>query len=129
MTLSLNRRLFLAGASSGVGLAFVGQASAQTGEGRNKLIVVIARGAMDGLSVVVPTNDPDYRRLRGALAVEGALPLSDGFGLHPALATLHGLHGEGRMRFAPAAAIPVRVRSHFDAQDVLENGGEGLRQQ
>jgi len=33
------------------------------------------------------------------------------------------------MRFAPAVAIPVRVRSHFDAQDVLENGGEGLRQQ
>ena len=33
------------------------------------------------------------------------------------------------MRFAPAVAIPVRVRSHFDAQDVLENGGEALRQQ
>ena len=38
-------------------------------------------------------------------------------------------HGAGQMRFAPAVAIPVRVRSHFDAQDVLENGGEGLRAQ
>ena len=26
------------------------------------------------------------------------------------------------MRFAPAVALPVRIRSHFDAQDVLENG-------
>jgi uncharacterized protein (DUF1501 family) len=26
-------------------------------------------------------------------------------------------------------ALPVRIRSHFDAQDVLENGGEGLRRQ
>ena len=33
------------------------------------------------------------------------------------------------MRFAPAVALPVRIRSHFEAQDVLENGGEALRQQ
>jgi uncharacterized protein (DUF1501 family) len=59
----------------------------------------------------------------------GALDLGGGFGLHPALPGLHALHRAGQMRFAPAVAIPVRVRSHFDAQDVLENGGEGLRQQ
>ena len=46
-----------------------------------------------------------------------------------ALAGLHALYGQGQMRFAPAVALPVRIRSHFDAQDVLENGGEGLRQQ
>lgn len=127
--LPLNRRLFLAGATAGIGLAHVGRVAAQTRGPRNKLIVIVARGAMDGLSVTVPTGDADYRSLRGALAVEGARDIGDGFGLHPALETLHGLHGAGQLRWAPAVAIPVRVRSHFDAQDVLENGGEGLRQQ
>lgn len=129
-SIDLTRRFLLGASAAGVSLAFAGQAGARTASGpRNKLVVVIARGAMDGLSVVVPGNDLDYRPLRGALAIEDSLALSDGFGLHPSLAGLHALHGQGQLRFAPAVAIPVRVRSHFDAQDVLENGGEGLRQQ
>jgi uncharacterized protein (DUF1501 family) len=130
----INRRLLLGGALGGVSLAFAGRAAAR-GAGRKKLVVIVARGAMDGLSVVVPHADADYVPLRGALAVAapgqdgGALDLGGGFGLHPALPGLHALHRAGQMRFAPAVAIPVRVRSHFDAQDVLENGGEGLRQQ
>lgn len=133
--LNINRRHLLAAASAGVGLAFAGRVAAQTGGPANKLVVVIARGAMDGLSVTVPYADPNYVPLRGGLAVaapgeaNGALALSEGFGLHPALTGLHDLYGQGQMRFAPAVALPVRIRSHFDAQDVLENGGEGLRQQ
>lgn len=127
-SLEINRRLLLGGALGGVSLAFACRVAARD-VGRRKLVVVIARGAMDGLSVVVPHGDPNYVPLRGSLAVAGSLDLGGGFGLHPALAGLHALHGAGQMRFAPAVAIPVRVRSHFDAQDVLENGGEGLRQQ
>lgn len=131
----INRRFLLGATASGISLAFAGQTAARSPGPRNKLVVVIARGAMDGLSVTVPYGDPDYAALRGALAIPGpgqeggALTLSDGFGLHPALAGLHSLHGAGQLRFAPAVAIPVRVRSHFDAQDVLENGGGGLRQE
>ena len=129
---AMNRRTLLA---AGIGLAFAGRAAAQAAGPRNKLVVVIARGAMDGLSVTVPHADANYVALRGGLAVpppgeaDGALDLAEGFGLHPALKGLHDLYGQGRMRFAPAVALPVRIRSHFDAQDVLENGGEGLRQQ
>ncbi|RZJ02682.1 MAG: DUF1501 domain-containing protein [Brevundimonas sp.] len=131
----LNRRLLLGGMTAGIGLAFAGRVGAQTSAGRNKLVVIIARGAMDGLSVTVPYGDANYRALRGGLALPdpgqagGVLALSEGFGLHPALTSLHEMYGAGQMRFAPAVAIPVRVRSHFDAQDVLENGGEGLRSQ
>jgi len=131
---TLHRRALLGVAAAGAAIAFAGRVSAQAGP-RNKLVVVIARGAMDGLSVTVPHGDPDYLSLRGSLAIAapghdgGALDLAEGFGLHPALPTLHALYGQGQMRFAPAVALPVRVRSHFDAQDVLENGGEGLRQQ
>jgi len=133
--LKMNRRRLLAAASAGVGLAFAGRVAAQTNEPANKLVVVIARGAMDGLSVTIPYGDANYVPLRGGLAIpapgeaNGALALGEGFGLHPALAGLHDLYGAGQMRFAPAVALPVRIRSHFDAQDVLENGGEGLRQQ
>ena len=133
--LNINRRHLLAAASAGVGLAFAGRVAAQTSGLANKLVVVIARGAMDGLSVTVPYGDANYVPLRGGLAIaapgeaNGALALNEGFGLHPALTGLHALYGQGQMRFAPAVALPVRIRSHFDAQDVLENGGEGLRQQ
>ncbi|MES2833132.1 MAG: DUF1501 domain-containing protein [Pseudomonadota bacterium] len=121
----LNRRSLMA---AGLSLTFAGRAAAQTRGPRRKLVVMVARGAMDGLSVTVPVGDANYRRLRGDLAVEGALLLSDSFGLHPSLAGLHAMHAAGQMRWAPAVAIPARIRSHFDAQDVLENGGEGLRQ-
>ena len=131
----MNRRALLAAASAGVGLAFAGRVAAQASGPRNKMVVVIARGAMDGLSVTVPYGDANYVALRGGLALPapgeagGALELGEGFGLHPALAGLHGLYGQGQLRFAPAVALPVRIRSHFDAQDVLENGGERLRSQ
>ncbi|MDY6925387.1 MAG: DUF1501 domain-containing protein [Pseudomonadota bacterium] len=134
-SLQISRRFLLGAAASGISLAFAGKTAAQARGARNKLVVIIARGAMDGLSVTVPYGDPDYVALRGGLAISapgeagGALALSEGFGLHPALTGLHDLYGAGQLRFAPAVAIPTRVRSHFDAQDVLENGGGGLRQQ
>ena len=133
--LQIHRRLLLGGALAGIGLACAGRSAAQTRGPRSKLVVIIARGAMDGLSVTVPYADPDYRALRGGLAipppgaVDGALALADGFGLHPALPGLKALYDAGQMRFAPAVAIPVRVRSHFDAQDVLETGGAPLHRQ
>ena len=127
--LTMNRRLLLGGSMAGIGLAFAGRTAAQARGPRPKLVVVIARGAMDGLSVTVPTGDTNYAALRGGLAIDGALAMRDGFGLHPALPGLKAMYDAGQLRFAPAAAIPVRVRSHFDAQDVLENGGEGLRSQ
>lgn len=134
----MNRRFLLGASAAGVSLAFAGQTAAQARAGagaRNKMVVIIARGAMDGLSVTVPHGDANYAALRGPLAIGapgqpgGALALTEGFGLHPSLAGLHALHGQGHMRFAPAVAIPARIRSHFDAQDVLENGGEGVRLQ
>ncbi len=133
--LVLDRRRLLAGLGvGGLSLTFAGQAAAQASGGRPKLVVIIARGAMDGLSVTAPFADTDYIRLRGPLAMkapgeaEGGLSLEQGFALHPALGGLHGLYGQGQLRFAPAVAIPTRIRSHFDAQDMLESGGERLHQ-
>lgn len=130
---AMNRRALLGASAAGLGLAFAGRVAAQNRGPTNKLVMVIARGAMDGLSVTVPYSDPDYRRLRGGLAIpapgqtDGALAMAEGFGLHPALDGLHRLYGRNQLRFAPAVALPVRVRSHFEAQDLLEYGGASLR--
>ena len=96
--------------------------------GKSRLVVVILRGALDGLAAVPPYGDPDYPRLRGDLALRagggagGALPLDGYFGLHPALNFLHDSFTARELIVFHAIASPYRERSHFDGQDLLENG-------
>lgn len=89
-----------------------------------RLLVVLLRGAMDGLHLLPPQGDADYARLRGALAVGDALQLDGHFGLHPALPFAHGLYARKQLLPVLAVAPPYRQRSHFDAQDCLENGSD-----
>jgi uncharacterized protein (DUF1501 family) len=103
------------------GLAF-GAITARPGK---CLVVLILRGAMDGLGAVAPLADPDYAALRGALALStpaGALPLDGRFWLHPALAPMHPLWAARELLVVHAVASPYRERSHFDAQNVIETG-------
>lgn len=125
-----NRRHFLTAGLSGLTLSMVGGTAsfAQTGVSPGKFVFVILRGAMDGLSAIVPYGDPAYRGLRGPIALDGpgtangVLPLTQGFGLHPSLRGLHQLWQDQQMSFMHAAASAYRDRSHFDGQDVLESG-------
>lgn len=100
---------------------------AQTG-GSARLVVVILRGALDGLAAVPPYADPDYAGLRRELAIAapgaagGALALDNTFGLHPSLGFLHERYLAGELVVFHAVASPYRDRSHFDGQNVLENG-------
>ena len=93
-----------------------------------RFVLVIMRGALDGLATVPPYGDRDYAGLRGDLALRapgeqhGALPLSGFFGLHPALAFLQQCYSARELAVFHALAGPYRERSHFDGQDVLENG-------
>lgn len=119
-----SRRAFLSAAASlGLGVSFVGRQARAAGNAK-KLVVVVCRGGMDGLSVAPPIGDPGYAALRGEIAVrpDQALRLDDTFGLHPALTSVHALARKGQARIAPAVASPDRGRSHFEAQDVLETG-------
>jgi uncharacterized protein (DUF1501 family) len=118
------RRLLAAGGALGLSVGFMGGPALARDRGRRKLVVVLARGAMDGLSATPPVGDPDYAGLRGRIAIpaDRALRLDDTFALHPALAHVHALALRGQARIAPATASPDRARSHFEAQDVLESG-------
>jgi uncharacterized protein (DUF1501 family) len=98
--------------------------------GAGAFVVVILRGALDGLSAVPPYGDPDYPDARGPIAIarpgepNGVLDLNGFFGLHPAMPLLHARYQAGELLVAHAAASAYRDRSHFDGQNVLENGGE-----
>jgi uncharacterized protein (DUF1501 family) len=130
---SPSRRQALTGAVGlGIAVEFLGfraWADSEPLSAMKKLVVIICRGGLDGLSLSPPVGDPNYAALRGPIALApfgqavGALRLDDTFGLHPSLAATHALALKGEARIAPAVATPDRERSHFEAQDVLEGGG------
>jgi uncharacterized protein (DUF1501 family) len=97
-------------------------------EGRDpRFLVIVLRGALDGLAAVAPVGDPDWVKLRGdkALVLDGktpALALDSFFALNPAMPNLHRLYKAEQAIIVHAAATSYRERSHFDGQDVLESG-------
>jgi uncharacterized protein (DUF1501 family) len=120
------RRALLLGSSALFAGAYLPRVA--RAEGRDpRFLAIVLRGALDGLAVVAPVGDPDWRKLRGdkALALDGqspALPLDDFFALNPAMPNLHRLYRAGQALCVHAVATPYRERSHFDGQDVLEGG-------
>src|SRR5580698_5130179 len=126
--MSSSRRRFLIGAGALAASATIPNALFAYTGGSSRLVVVILRGALDGLAAVPPYGDPDYLSLHRELAIaapgspEGALALNNTFGLHPSLSFLHDRFAAGELVVFDAVASPYRDRSHFDGQNVLENG-------
>jgi len=119
---SVTRRHFL----NSFALASVGTAMPRlllaNGNTQSRFVLVILRGALDGLAAVPPYGDGNYARVRGELALGESLKLNELFGLHPSLAKLHARYTTGELVVLHAVASPYRERSHFDGQDLLENG-------
>jgi uncharacterized protein (DUF1501 family) len=94
----------------------------------SRFVFIILRGALDGLTAVPPYGDADYSRLRRELAIgapgaaNSAIKLDNLFGLHPSLRFLGESYSARELVVFHAVASPYRERSHFDGQDVLENG-------
>ena len=100
---------------------------------RQKLVVIMLRGAVDGMNVVAPVGDANYRVLRPTIGLDkpgmdgGALDLDGYFGLHPALASLMPLWEQKKLAFVHASGSPDDTRSHFDAQDYMESATPGRK--
>ncbi len=126
MIRALDRRTMLAGTLAlGAGsVAMPRMAFAQTPGERNMLLVVL-RGAADGLAMLAPTGDPDFARLRSGVLpdYQGAQKADDFFTIHPAFELVGKAFGEGDALFVHATATSYRERSHFDGQNMLETGG------
>jgi uncharacterized protein (DUF1501 family) len=92
-----------------------------------RLVLVILRGALDGLAAVPAYGDGYYARQRGELAITAPERRLDGlFALHPELAGLYARYQAGELLVLHAAATPYRERSHFDGQDALEAGSGAI---
>ena len=129
----INRRQFLGGtlAAAGALVLWPKLTFAATGADARFLLVLL-RGGLDGLEAVPPYGDPGYAAIRGALALSpqgsnqpGGQPahkLDHTFALHPSLDYASQLYAQRQFMPLVAAAPPYWGRSHFDAQDCVENG-------
>jgi len=129
-TPSPSRRALLATAAGLFAWAYLPKFARAADQRDPRLVVIILRGALDGLSAVAPVGDPDYAGLHGQIALslsgEGpAIPLDSFFALHPAMPVFARLYRAGQGAIVHAVATSYRERSHFDGQDVLESGFPG----
>jgi uncharacterized protein (DUF1501 family) len=147
----MNRRFFLK--NSGIALASISAAtmspsfltrtlaqSNQNGQrGRRKILIAIfQRGAMDGLSAVIPYGEQEYYNLRSSIVIPrpgsseqpnqaAAIDLDGFFALHPTLAPFKPIYDSGQLAIIHAAGSPDSTRSHFDAQDYMESATPGVK--
>src|SRR5262249_51987534 len=116
----ISRRIFLKdGAFTLVSLGFAPSFLARTAQavgtsGRAKrLIAIFQRGAVDGLSLVVPFGDASYYASRPSIAIprpsdreNGAADLDGFFGLNPRLSALAPLWKSGLLAIVHACGSP-----------------------
>jgi uncharacterized protein (DUF1501 family) len=140
MTTTLTRRALLksgacALAATATAPRFLVRAAAAADARRKVLVAVFQRGAVDGLSMIVPYGDRDYAAARQSIAIRppvagdagAAVDLDGFFGLHPSLSPLEPLWRTGALAVVHACGSPHSTRSHFDAQDYMESGTPGLK--
>ncbi len=128
--LSVSRRAFLLGGASFAAWAYLPKFARAADARDPRLIVVILRGALDGLATVAPIGDPDYAELHGSIALtsdgpHAATMLDSFFALHPSMPEFARMYREKQAAVIHAVSTPYRDRSHFDGQDVLESGFAG----
>jgi len=105
--------------------------------GDTKLLLVMLRGACDGLSLLVPYASAFYYGSRPTIAVprpdsgdpNAAVKLDDTYALNAAARdALLPLWSGGQLAFVPFAGSSDTSRSHFQAQDLMELGqGDAVR--
>src|SRR5205085_8128578 len=113
--MSVTRRFFLkssglamvslAAAPSFLKRTALGQSLAGSGKDHPIIIAIFQRGAMDGISAVVPFADKSYYNVRPNIAVpqpksgsnESAIDLDGYFGFHAALAPFKPLYAAGQL--------------------------------
>ncbi|HEX7673968.1 MAG TPA: DUF1501 domain-containing protein [Bdellovibrio sp.] len=136
----MDRRFFLKSGSLLLGSSLLprwvwaaAQSSTETLKGQEPIFVfIVQRGAMDGLSLLAPVADPEYFKLRPNIAIKTVgtkdhFAIDSHFALHPAAAALQPIWKEGTLSFVVQSGSMDGTRSHFDAQDYLENGVPGSK--
>ena len=133
--MTLSRRTMIATGAAGLAAAGLGVRVAfnrpGSTSGRDMLVVVFLRFGSDGLTMIAPADDGNYRDLRPTIAVttDGARAgLAIGslgnvpFFMHPNVPELKALYDAGDLAVVHAVGLPTNTRSHFESQDMMERG-------
>jgi uncharacterized protein (DUF1501 family) len=142
----MDRRRFLLGATGGLmsvyGAARLGlggqalsegiaQAATVQGLSSPILVSIFLAGGVDALSVLAPTEDPTYRKLRPTLAVSPSqgTPFAEDPRLSwgPAAAGFAQLHSAGKLTVFPGIGYRDPDMSHFTSRHYWEVGAADTR--
>lgn len=124
----LNRRTFVISSVVGGVATLLPRVPLAASKTDSRFVLVILRGALDGLAAVPAYGDGNYAARRGALAITAPTQKLDGmFALHPSMTHLYQRYRERELVVFHAVASPYRERSHFDGQDSLESGTAQLK--
>lgn len=120
----MKRRMFLQQGAALTSLSFAGFAPAwgQGQAGKPRLLVVLLRGGMDGLTAVPPVGDSQYNTIRPQIAIQKSLRLNADFGLHPQLEGMHSMWQAGQLAVVHSTGFQYTGRSHFEGQDIMQTG-------
>lgn len=120
----MDRRTFLQKSLASATLSVAGLPSAIAANSREpvRILIVLLRGGMDGLTAVPPVHDPILTKLRPTINVKSAFDLGNGFGLHPKLLHLKELWLGQQLNIIHSTGFAYKGRSHFEGQDVMQSG-------
>ena len=91
--------------------------------GPRTLVVLQLGGGNDGLGALPPYTSGAYHDLRPQLGLDesdGVVPIAEGLGLHPSLASLKGRWQSGQMAIVQNVGYPEPDRSHFRSMAVWQ---------
>ncbi len=121
-------RLGLGGQALSEGIA---QAATAQSSSSPILVSIFLAGGVDALSVLAPTEDPTYRKLRPTLAVSPSdgIPFAEDPRLSwgPAAAGFAGLHSAGKLTVFPGIGYRDPDMSHFTSRHYWEVGAADTR--
>jgi uncharacterized protein (DUF1501 family) len=126
----MKRRMFLRSALSAAAIGALGgspasvafAAAPSVANYRNLLVLIELKGGNDGLNTLVPYSDGAYYSLRPKLAIarDAVVQLSDGVGLHPALAPLLPLWTDRQLAVLQGVGYPDPNLSHFRSIEIWD---------
>lgn len=119
----LNRRQFLKASGATLALAGFPQYSTfASPRSPGRLAVIILEGGMDGLGAIQPIGDSALFDLRPNLISERPIFINESFAINPNLGSYAEMVLNDEATVVHATSIPYTRRSHFEGQNLMENG-------